>query len=288
MQHTNKWNKRPLVILLGTTLAFNVNAEESGSNNIGEGGNAGNENTTNCVLCNLSGSITAGYSSNLYDKDDHRSVRNITWDGSLSYKLSSNTRLYFSSGGYKALENETGTFATDSVLGASYSSLYRFGETGKVGVSGQFTIPTSETSENDKLNTAFRLAVPVTVTAWDVDFSLTPRLRKNFHEYKTQGGKSLTEWIYSFSVGASYSWEKLTIGASGLGANTQSYQGTRRTGFDYGASLYGTYQFTENWSSSLTAASSGYYTDAERGTLGNIDLFDADKASIIADVTFSF
>ncbi|PMH79651.1 hypothetical protein, partial [Vibrio cyclitrophicus] len=224
----------------------------------------------------------------IYRKDDYRANRSFSWNGLLKYSLSENIKTYISSGGYRALDDEVGTYATDSVIGLSYSKLYEFGESGKIGASGQFTIPTSETSRNDKLQTAFRLAVPISFEHWGVNFNISPRLRKNFHQYKTYGGKSLTEWTYSLFTGVSYSREQLTLGVDALVVNTTSYTGTRRDSFDYGGSIYGAYDFNDNWSFTLSAATSGAYADADRGTLGNIDLFDADKATYSADITFSF
>ncbi len=191
-------------------------------------------------------------------------------------------------GGYRALEDEVGTYATDSVLGLQYTNLYRFGDTGKIGVAGQLTIPTSETSRKDELHTAVRLDVPISFSAWSVDFSVSPRLRKNFHEYKTMGGRSLTEWTYSLFAVAEKSWESFAVGITALGGNSISYQGTRRSSWQYEGALYGTYEFDESWSLLLAASSTGFYQDAERGTLGNIDLLDQEKASYIATVTYSF
>ncbi|HAS6152131.1 TPA: hypothetical protein I7146_11510 [Vibrio vulnificus] len=289
MQHTTKWKITPLAILLGALFSSSIYAEENSQTNESadvESTNA--DESASCILCNVGGSLSLTYDTNIYDKDDHRSVRSLSWSGSLNYKLSPNSSAYFSSGGYRALENRTGDYLTDSVLGVSYSNLYAFGETGKIGVSGQFTIPTSETSQKDELNTAFRLAVPVSFKVWEVNFNVSPRLRKNFHEYKTIAGRSLTEWTYSLSTSATMSWDSFSTGLSILGGNTISYQGTRRSSWTYGGSLWGSYSFSDNWSASLSASTSGVYQDAERGTLGNIDLFDQDKASYSATVTFSF
>ncbi len=95
-------------------------------------------------------------------------------------------KAYFSTGGYRALEDEVGTYATDSVLGLQYTNLYRFGDTGKIGVAGQLTIPTSETSRKDELHTAVRLDVPISFQLGASIFGFA-KTEKNFHEYKTMG-----------------------------------------------------------------------------------------------------
>ena len=41
-------------------------------------------------------------------------------------------KAYISSGGYRALDDEVGTYASDSVIGLSHSKLYEFGESGKI------------------------------------------------------------------------------------------------------------------------------------------------------------
>ncbi|EPP4295521.1 hypothetical protein ACUP6R_001254 [Vibrio navarrensis] len=288
MQHTTKWKVMPLAVILAALFSTSALADEGNTVDNSGAESTQTEESASCFVCNVSGAVSLSYDTNIYNKDDHRSVRNLSWSGDLSYKLSSNTKVYFSTGGYRAFEDETGTYATDSVLGLSYSNLYNFGETGKIGASGQFTIPTSESSEKDELQTAFRLSVPVTLTAWDIDFSISPRLRKNFHKYKTAGGKSLTEWTYSLSTSAVKSWDSLSIGITALGGNTVSYQGTRRNSWNYEGSLYADYSFSDSWSMTLTASSSGFYQDAERGTIGNIDLLDQENASYTATVTFSF
>ena len=277
MQNTRICKRRTVALAISLAFISSVNAEEQNS-----------ENEPISVWSDVGGSLSLSYDTNIYHPDDHRSVRSLSWSGSLNYKFNDDISGYISSGGYRAYENETGDFATDSVIGANYVSIYRFGETGNISLSGQLTIPTSETSRKDKLQTAIRLATSISLKAWGVNFSVTPRIRKNFHEYKTMGGKSLTEWTYSINSSAVKSWEDFTLGISALGGNTISYQGTRRSSWTYGGSLFGTYSFSDNWSASLSASTSGVYQDAERGTLGNIDLFDQDNASYRATITFSF
>lgn len=277
MQNTIKCKQRTIALAVSALLSSACFADDNNG-----------EQEAESAWSDLGGSLSLSYNTNIYHPDDHRSVRSLSWSGGLNYQFTDQVRGYASSGGYRAYENETGDFATDSVVGLSYSNLYEFGETGKIGASAQFTIPTSEASRKNELNTALRVATPFTFQSWGVNFNITPRLRKNFHEYKTIGGRSLTEWTYSLSSSATKSWESFTLGISALGGNTISYQGTRRTSWTYGGSLFGSYSISKNWSASLSASTSGVYQDAERGTLGNIDLFDQDKASYRATVTFSF
>lgn len=288
MQYTTKWMKTPLTMLLGTLFSMPSLAEDTSVLDSCGPESTHNDVETSYFVCKLSGSVYLSYDTNIYDKDDYRAVRNFSWGGNLSYSLSSDIKAYLSAGGYRALEDEVGTYATDSVLGLQYSNLYRFGATGKIGVAGQLTIPTSEASRKDKLQTAVRLELPVSFSVLDVDFSISPRLRKNFHEYKTMGGRSLTEWTYSLFSVAEKSWESFSLGVTALGGNTISYQGTRRSSWQYEGALYGSYKFDDNWSLLLAASSTGFYQDAERGTLGDIDLLDQEKTSYIATVTYSF
>ncbi|MCF7480648.1 hypothetical protein L3V31_02700 [Vibrio sp. J1-1] len=288
MQHTTKWMMTPLAMLLGTLFSMSSLAEEISVFDSRGPKSTHNEGETSCFVCKLSGSVYLSYDTNIYDRDDHRSVRNFSWGGVLNYSVSRDVKAYFSTGGYRALEDEVGTYATDSVLGLQYSNLYHFGDTGKVGIAGQFTIPTSENSRKDELKTAFRLAVPISFSVWSIDFSISPRVRKNFHDYKTMGGRSLTEWSYSVFTLAEKSWESFSLGVTALGGNTISYQGTRRTSWKYESALYGAYKFDDDWSLLLAASSTGFYQDAERGTLGNIDLLNQEKTSYIAEVSYSF
>ncbi|MFW1418766.1 hypothetical protein ACEV8X_15025, partial [Vibrio parahaemolyticus] len=166
MQHTTKWMMTPLAMLLGTLFSapsFAVETSVIDSTSTPE--STQNEGDTSCIVCKFSGAVYLSYDTNIYDKDDYRSVRNFSWGGDLVYSFSSDTKAYFSTGGYRALEDEVGTYATDSVLGLQYTNLYRFGDTGKIGVAGQLTIPTSETSRKDELHTAVRLDVPISFSA---------------------------------------------------------------------------------------------------------------------------
>jgi len=286
MQHTTKWMLKSFPLIIGSLLSFNILAEDAVVEENEDSSIA--IESDECQSCKLSGSATLGYDTNIYSRSDHRSVRNISWRGSLNYSFNDAYRLYFNTGGYRALEDEVGTYMTDTIVGLSRAKLYQFGETGAVGIAGQFTIPTSETSRKDSLNTAFRLAIPVSFKLWDANISISPRVSKSFHEYKTSGGKSLTEWIYSISMGANYRWDKLEMGISALGGNSRSYQGTRRTELTYAGSIYAGYDLAENIGISLAVSTAGFYADAERGTLGNIDLFDPDRATYIAEISYSF
>ncbi|EHY9843778.1 hypothetical protein OZ254_000135 [Vibrio cholerae] len=241
-----------------------------------------------CLICQLSGSASLAYDSNLYDKDDYRSVRNLSWNGTLNYPVSEQLRAFITGGGYRVFQDKTGTYVTDTVVGLNYSNLFTFGETGRLGLGGQLTIPTSEASRDTELYTAFRLSVPVSFKMLGGNYSVSPRLRKNFYKYQTMNGRVLTEWVYSVSADGHYQFDKLTLGASLLGGNGTSYKGNWSREFNYAASVYSNYQISDSWLASFTVSSAGFYSDAERGTLGNLDLFDTDKASYIAQLTYSF
>ncbi|MES1384032.1 hypothetical protein ABUU23_19735, partial [Vibrio cholerae] len=83
-----------------------------------------------CLICQLSGSASLAYDSNLYDKDDYRSVRNLSWNGTLNYPVSEQLRAFITGGGYRVFQDKTGTYVTDTVVGLNYSNLFTFGETG--------------------------------------------------------------------------------------------------------------------------------------------------------------
>ena len=117
MQHTTKWMMTPLAMLLGTLFSapsFAVETSVIDSTSTPE--STQNEGDTSCIVCKFSGAVYLSYDTNIYDKDDYRSVRNFSWGGYLVYSFSSDTKAYFSTGGYRALEDEVGTYATDSVL----------------------------------------------------------------------------------------------------------------------------------------------------------------------------
>lgn len=87
------------------------------------------------------------------------------------------------------------------------------------------TIPTSEASRDTELYTAFRLSVPVSFKMLGGNYSVSPRLRKNFYKYQTMNGRVLTEWVYSVSADGHYQFDKLTLGASLLGVMVRVIKG---------------------------------------------------------------
>ncbi|CZF78068.1 hypothetical protein GCE9029_00599 [Grimontia celer] len=236
----------------------------------------------------LGGKASIFYSQNGYNKDDYRSVRSLNWSATANYKISENYSGYLTTGGYRAYEDKTGDFFTDSVLGVSRSSLFSFGETGKVGASLQFTIPTSETSKKEDLNTAARLGLSVSGKTAGFDLSIAPRYRKNFHEYKTTvNGKVLTEHVVSVVSSVGYGLGDAYLSGSIIGGTSWTYSSVRRD-WTYVGQLSASYKFTDSLSGALSASNSGVYFDAEQGTLGNIDLFDEKSATYTATLTYSF
>ncbi|WP_281545144.1 hypothetical protein [Grimontia sp. SpTr1] len=234
------------------------------------------------------GSTSIYYSQNGYGKDDYRSIRSINWTATAKYKISDNYSGYLTGGGYRAYEDKTGDFFTDSVLGVSRSSLYSFGETGNIGASLQFTIPTSETSKNDDLKTAARLGLSVSGQAAGFNLSIAPRYRKNFHQYKTTvNGKVLVEHLVSVVSSVGYGIGDAYLSGSIIGGTSWTYSGNRRD-WTYVGQLSASYKFTDSFSGALSASNSGVYFDAEQGTLGNIDLFDEKSATYTATLTYSF
>ena len=285
MQHTNKFALPKLVLMTGVLASCNALADEQKEVKQEEVANSAVQEEV--VETKYGGSLSLGYQTNIYHPDDYRSSRALSWSASFRATREKYTA-YLSTGAYRNLEDKTGDFFTDSVVGLSHSSLAKFGETGNLSISGQLTIPTSEHSRKQELNTALRIAVPVSFKVADIGISVSPRVRKNFHQYKTIAGQSLSEWIYSVSTSANISSGDFSFGLSILGGNSISYQGTRRNSFTYGGSAYGSYKVADYLSLSLSASSSGVYADAERGTLGNIDLLNSDKATYVATATISF
>lgn len=230
--------------------------------------------------------FSVGYNTNLYT--DHREDRSLSWNLGLNTSFMEVYQLYLSTGGYRSFDTNRGDFNTDTLLGAISPSLYQFGETGKVKIKGQLTLPTSEYSQDTKLITALRLELPVSFKYQDIGLGLSPKIKKNFHQYETIGDSSLTEWTYSLSVWANYAWSDFAVGISSLGGKTVSYQGTVRDTLNYSGSIYIAYSWTDHLSTTFSAANAGYYADTERGSLGDIDFFNAADSSVNFDVTYSF
>ncbi len=235
------------------------------------------------------GSLSLGYDSNFFQESDYRSNRALSFHGSLYLSFWDSYSLYANSGGYRTLQHAEGYYSTDTVIGLSRSSLFTFGESGKVGMSGQFSIPTSEFSQDNHLNTAFRIQTPLSFTLLDIDMTVAPRIRKNFHQYTTSpSGTVNISWGLSLLLVANYSYDDAFFFASALGGTSINYNGRWADGYSYGGSLGAGYKLLENLSISLTFASSGVYTDAAQGTLGSFDIFDEAKATYSLGMTYSF
>ncbi|EKO3677326.1 hypothetical protein FKQ60_04455 [Vibrio sp. A11] len=233
-------------------------------------------------------SLTFGYDSNIYNKNDYRSERKLWWNSTLSHTFAPHYSVSLSTGAYRPLQQERGDFFTDTALALHRQSQFTFGETGRIGWQAQFTLPTSEFSRKDKLTTALRLSTPIQWQAVNIDWQFTPRLRKNFHRYETMGERSLTEWIYGFHFLGSYQWRDFTLSSSVLGGNTISYAGTRRNSFDYAGDVNLSYRVNQHVAFNVGASNSGVYYDAAQGTLGNIDLFDADRVIYSASISLNY
>lgn len=254
-----------------------------------ETSNTNNENITDSSNTSWGGSLSLGYDSNFFQESDYRSSKALSFHGSLYLSFWDNYSLYSNSGGYRTLQNAEGFYSTDTVIGLSRASLLTFGETGKVGLSGQFTIPTSEFSQDNHLNTAFRVQTPLSFTLLDIDITVAPRIRKNFHQYTTSSSGTVNlSWGLSLLLAANYSYGDAFFFASALGGTSINYNGQWADGYSYGGSLGTGYKLLEDLSISLTFASSGVYTDAAQGTLGSFNIFDEAKATYSLGMTYSF
>lgn len=235
------------------------------------------------------GALSLGYDSNLYQANDYRSNRAISFHGSLYLTFWDNYSLYSNTGGYRTLQKAEGFYSTDTVVGLSHSSLFTFGETGNMSISGQFSIPTSELSQDNHLNTAFRIQTPFTFKVANVGLMIAPRIRKNFHQYTTSpSGNVNTSWGLSLLLGANYNYGDAFFSISALGGTSINYNGRWADGYSYGGNISAGYNIVEDLSISLTLASSGVYTDAAQGTLGSFDIFDEAKATYSLGMTYKF
>ena len=280
---TNTLKMSALSSFIGCTLALahHALAEETS--------NATSEEVAKSSNTSWGGSLSLGYDSNFFQESDYRSSKALSFHGSLYLSFWDNYSLYASSGGYRTLQNAEGFYSTDSVIGLSRVSLLTFGETGKVGLSGQFTIPTSEFSQESQLNTAFRVQAPISFTLSDIGISIAPRIRKNIHQYTTSpSGNVNISWGLSLLLAANYSYGDAFFSASALGGTSINYNGQWADGYSYGGSLSTGYNLRDDLSVSLTVASSGVYSDAAQGTLGSFDIFDEAKATYSLAMTYSF
>lgn len=247
------------------------------------------ETITEISTISWGGSLSLGYDSNFFQASDHRSNRALSFHGSLYMRFLDNYSLYTNSGDYRTLQNAETFYSTDTVVGLSNSSLLSFGDTGNVSISGQFSIPTSQASQDSFLNTAFRIQTPISFKLADVTITLAPRVRKNFHQYTTSpSGNVNASWGLSLLVAANYTYGDAFFSASALGGTSVNYNGRWDDGYSYGGSLSTGYNLNDALSISLTLASSGVYADAAQGTLGSFDIFDETKATYSLGMTYSF
>lgn len=286
---TNSTRMSLLSRFIGCTLmltqpAFAEEAEDSTTEE-----ETAEEIITDNSITSWGGSLSLGYDSNFFQASDHRSSRALSFHGSLYFSFWDNYSLYTNSGGYRTLQDAESFYSTDTVVGISHSSLLTFGDTGNVSISGQFSIPTSQASQDSFLNTAFRVQTPVSFKLADVGITLAPRIRKNFHQFTTSpSGNVNASWGLSLLIAANYSFGDAFVSASALGGTSINYNGRWADGYSYGGSLRTGYNLRDDLSISLTLASSGVYADAAQGTLGSFDIFDETKATYSLGMTYSF
>lgn len=261
----------PIVNLaIGLSLLTSLPALASESDNTGWGGD-----------------LSASYTANTYDKSSHNSLRSLNWSGKLKYSLTESYAVYLASGGYRVYEGKTGDFFTDTVIGFEDRHLATLGDSGKLKYNLQLTLPTSELSRDDELESRVRLALSYAATDGQASYFISPRLAKNFHRYQTAGDKSLPEWLVSLNAGFAYQWDKLTLSASLLGGTSWSYQHTRQD-WTYSGAVSAQWQITEHFYTGLSLSNSGVYFDAEQGTVGDIDLFNDDTAVYSLSLGYTF
>ncbi|MCE2593500.1 hypothetical protein K6Y31_01550 [Motilimonas cestriensis] len=249
------------------------------------------ESTESSVFDRISGSIAVDYSRNAYDSDSYKARRSTGISYGLSYTTENDIALGVNGRTQYSYDQEIGWFPQDYWLSISKSNLYQPTEWLTIGGDIRAAIPVSEYSDKTKLNTAVRGAVTfaVDLSAWaeGLSFTFQPRLLKNFHQYKTAGGRNLVEYDAGAYYGLAYDYQDWTFSASAINNHTWTYKGNYNHPSISHQEYIG-YQVTSKVSLGVGHTNSVSFFDPSRGPSPVSRLLDYKHSTFYALAVYSF
>ncbi|WP_087025184.1 hypothetical protein [Thaumasiovibrio subtropicus] len=236
--------------------------------------------------------LSGSYSRNAYKDSAYNAKRTFSANVSVSRKFWNDYRFTVSGGGYRSLDGAIGWYETDIFGTVSKSNFVTLFDTIKSSASLRFSLPISELSRKDKLRTSVRGAIAFRYSPEEGLFEnftlgLTPRVTKNFHEYKTVGTRSLTEWNLSNLTSLSYSYGKWSARIDFLNSANYSYQGTRKPlSMTHTESI--SYQVTPKFGVSAGHTNSVTFFDREQGPDPVFEFFDERSSTFFISANYNF
>ncbi len=233
--------------------------------------------------------LDVSYETDMQENDNKQRADSTIWYF-FRYKFSSEYTGRFWANIGKNLHESYETTLKDTKLTLSKKGI-QLTENLKLSPSATLVLPTSEKSKrNEELNFGVEVNPSLSYKILDeLRLSYLPRGVKNFHEYKTSRTNSLnTEYKLIQFVVLNYAFvPRWYFEPTLIYSNTWSYEGTRRdpsfmsvleVGHDYNKNLV--------LAAGLTTSGSVY--KAEEGLDSNIEVYDAESASIYGKFALTF
>ena len=177
----------------------------------------------------LSGDITVDYSRNAYKSSSYNAQRSTGLNLRLNYTTDNNVTLTATGRTQYSYDKEIGWFPQDYWFSATKADIYKPTDWLNIGGDIRAALPLSELSDKTKLQTAVRgaLIFGFDLSSWleGLRFTYQPRALKNFHEYKTAGGRNLVEYDLSSYYELLYLYDKWFFLASATNNHSWTYKG---------------------------------------------------------------
>ena len=241
------------------------------------------------------GSVSVGYSSNLYERDAYESESMGTYSARLDYTLKGANLLRAFVSGYQQDQQGQEHKFNDGFLAWVNNSFWRRGNIVTIGQQVRFVAPMSKESiQRDERLTGVTLApvfifnlTPAGLTG--VTLVYLPQLTKNFHKYETNRAfNNNTEYSLSNILSLSYSftdnwyWRNDFVYGNGW-----SYGGVKRDdNWQFATEIGYTFRNGVNIGGGLTNA--GAIRNLEYGNDQTINLFNDRTASVYTDLSYFF
>jgi hypothetical protein len=245
------------------------------------------------IFDNFSSSLSAQGRTDFKETSDKTKTATSELSFGLGYKISAIDSLSLSNTMSKDLENKYEESFYDSRLTYTRSKLVNYKNmTINLGLIG--VIPVSDKSvKRDRLTTAIEVS-PTSIfdmAAYvpGLTFIYIPRIRKNFHEFKTDiNGGNLNEYsMINILVGQFSFNEKISFSSTIVYVLSRSYTESNNDSA-YLTSQDLSYSFNQTYSANVGIETGGQIRQLERGQDENIKFFDKDTTAFYAGFNLKF
>ncbi|MCP4321573.1 MAG: hypothetical protein GY951_03705 [Psychromonas sp.] len=248
-------------------------------------------NENDQLVDHLFGGVSIDYSRNAFKDSSYKANRSAGMNLRLGYKNDNNLRMMLSGGASYRLDGEEGLFTNDYWFSVGKSDIFQPTSWLTIGADGRIALPISEFSRKTELNTAIRGAVSFNFNLENslkgLRFTFQPRLKANFHEYKTAGNVNLTQYSASTLYALNYGYEKWSFGITAINTHNWTYKGTYKTPNLTHIEHIG-YQISDNWNVGIGHTNSTNFFDPDRGPSPESQIFDVKSSTFYGTLIYSF